>query len=208
MMLEENTGFAAYAIYNSIHLHFTSNSYNFHKYNGKTNVSKDSFLRRKDKYHFYKLSRKYSLEELRDFFIANFLENNVKWVGDISGEDGEKTFLRWKKRKESLFYVFQNDIDFLLDQVDKPDKLLVVKSGNYPKLLEVTMQGRVEVETTCILNDLMSFIPMWNKKITDDIIWPDWKMKLEKYTPFIEYNKTKYKLVLTQKIKDHEETRY
>lgn len=206
MTLEENTGFAAYAIYNAIHLHFTSSSYNFQKYNGKTNVSKDSFLKRKDKYHFYKLSRKYSIEELKEFFIANFLDNSVKWVGDISGEEGEKTYLKWKKRKESLSYIFQNDIDFLLDQVDKPDKLLVVKSGNYPKLLEVTMQGRVEVETTCILNDLMNFLPMWNKKITDDIIWPDWRLKIDKYTPFIEYNKTKYKLLLTQKIKDHEET--
>jgi hypothetical protein len=206
MNLEENTGFAAYAIYNAIHLHFTSSSYNFQKYNGKTNVSKDSFLKRKDKYHFYKLSRKYSIEELKDFFIANFLDTSVKWVGDISGEEGEKSYLKWKKRKESLSYIFQNDIDFLLDQVKKPDHLLVVKSGNYPKLLEVTMQGRVEVETTCILNDMMNFLPMWNKKITDDIIWPDWRMKIDKYTPFIEYNKTKYKLLLTKKIKDHEET--
>mgnify|MGYP003335343130 FL=1 len=205
MILEENTGFGAYAIYNSIHLHFTSSSYNYHKYNGKTNVSKDSFLKRKDKYHFYKLSRRFSLEELVNFYVSNFIDNEIKWIGDISGEDGESCYLKWKKRKESLSYIFQNDIDFLLDQVNKPDELLVVKSGNYPKLLEVTMQGRIEVETICILNDIMNFVPMWTKKITDDIIWPDWKMKIEKYTPFIEYNKTKYKLLLTQKIKDHEE---
>ena len=205
MMLEENTGFAAYAIYNSVHLHFTSNSYNYHKYNGKTNVSKDSFLNRKDKYHFYKLSRKYSLEELKDFFVANFINTSVNWVGDISGEEGEKNYLKWKKTRDSLSYVFQNDIDFLLEEVKKPDEILLVKSGKYPKLLEVTMRGDIEVETTCILNDVMGFLPMWTKKITDDIIWPDWKMKIEKYTPFIEYNKTKYKLLLTQKIKDHEE---
>lgn len=205
-MMEEGTGFAAYAIYNAIQLHFTSKSYDYFKYHGKTNVSKDSFLKRKDKYYFYKLSRKYSLEELVDFYVANFVDGGAKWVGDITGEDGESRYKNWKKRKESLTYTFQNDIDFLLEQVKKPDELLVVKSGNYPKLLEVTMQGSIQVETTCILNKLMNFLPMWNKKVTDDIIWPDWKMKLEKYTPFIDINKTKYKLLLTQKIKDHEET--
>lgn len=206
MMLEENTGFGAYAIYNALHLHFTSNSYNYHKYHGKTNVSKDTFLKRKDKYYFHKLSRKYSLEELVEFYVANFIDGGVRWVGDISGEDGESRYRSWKKRKESLTYIFQSNLDFLLDQVDKPDKLLVVKSGNYPRLLEVAMQGNIEVETLCILNDLLNFLPMWTKKVTDDIIWPEWKRKIEKYTPFIDYNKTKYKLLLTQKIKDHEET--
>jgi hypothetical protein len=205
-MIEEGTGFAAYAIYNAIHLHFSSKSYDYFKYSGKTNVSKDTFQKRKDKYFFHKLSRKYSLEELKDFYVANFIECDFKWIGDINGEIGEKNYLKWKKRRESLSYVFQDNIDFLLDQVDNPGELLVVKSGNYPKLLLSTMQGSIEVETLCILNDLMNFLPMWTKKITDDIIWPEWKRKVEKYTPFIDYNKTKYKLLLTQKIKDHEET--
>lgn len=206
MMLEENTGFAAYAIYNAIHLHFTSTSYCYHKYNGKTNVNKNTFMKRNDKYHFHKLSRRYSLEELRDFFVANFIVGNIKWIGDISGEQGEENYRAWKKTRDSLSYIFQNDIDTLLDQVKKPDELLIVKSGDYPLLLETTMQGDIQIETTCILNDIMNFIPMWVKKISDDIIWPDWKMRIEKYTPFIDYNKTKYKLLLTQKIKDHEET--
>lgn len=202
MSLEEGTGYSAYCLYNSLHLHFTSKTYCYFKYQGRTNVSKDSFLKRKDKYYFYKLSRKYSLEELVNFYVANFVDGGIKWVGDITGEEGEENYRKWKKRKESLTYTFQNDVDFLLDQVKKPDELLVVKSGNYPKLLEVTMRGEVEVETTCILNALMNFIPMWSKKITDDIIWPDWRMKLEKYTPFIDYDKSKLGKILKQKISE------
>lgn len=204
MNLEENTGFGAYALYNALHLHFTSKSYDFHKYHGKTNVTKDSFQKRKDKYYFHKLSRKYSLDELVDFYVANFVDGGVKWVGDITGEDGESRYVRWKRRKESLTYLFQEDIDYLLYQVNNPEELLIVKSGNYPRLLEVTMQGNIQVETLCILNKLMNFFPMWSKKISDDIIWPDWKLKVEKYTPFVEINETKYKLLLTQKIKDNE----
>lgn len=204
-MTEEGTGFAAYALYNSIHLHFTSKSYDYFKYNGKTNVSKDTFQRRKDKYYFHKLSRKYSLDELKQFYVANFVEGGVQWIGNITGENGEEVYTKWKKRIQSLTYLFTEDVEYILNQVRKPDELLVVKSGNYPRLLEVTMQGSIQVETLCILNDIMGFLPMWSKKVSDDIIWPDWKIKVEKYTPFIDYDRNKYKLLLTQKIKEHEE---
>ena len=92
MNLIEGEGFAAYAIYNSLHLHFTSKSYDYFKYNGKTNVSKDTFLKRKDKYKFHKFARKYSLDELRDFFVANFIEGNVNWVGELDSEEGETNY--------------------------------------------------------------------------------------------------------------------
>ena len=74
--MTENTGFAAFALYNALKIHFSSDSYDFFKYNGKTNVSKQSFTTRKDKYSFYKLSRKYSLEDLRDFDLWKSWKNN------------------------------------------------------------------------------------------------------------------------------------
>ena len=52
--MTENTGFAAFALYNALKLHFTSDSYDYFKYHGKTNVSKQTFTTRKDKYQFYK----------------------------------------------------------------------------------------------------------------------------------------------------------
>jgi len=80
--MTENTGFAAYALWNALKLHFTSDSYDYFKYNGKTNVSKSTFSTNKSKYHFYKLSRKYNLEELKDFYVANFIQGKGDWVGD------------------------------------------------------------------------------------------------------------------------------
>lgn len=204
--LEESTGYSAYCLYISIHLHFTSMSYDFFRYSGKTNVSKNTFDKRKDRYFFHRLSRKYSLDELKEFFVSNIINSEFRWVGDLLDGDSEEVYTKWKKRTQSLSYIFQNDIDFLLDQVKEPDKLLIVKSGGYPKLLELTMQGDIQVETLCILNDIMNFLPMWNKKVTDDVIFPVWKRKVIKYTPFIEFSKTKYKLLLTEKIKEHEET--
>ncbi len=114
-MITENTGFSAFALYNAIKLHFTSDSYDFFKYGGKTNVSKSNFAVRKDKYSFYKLSRKYSLQDLRDFYVANFLVKNVSWIGEIANEEGESNYKEWQKRNQSLTYRFKEDIMYILD---------------------------------------------------------------------------------------------
>jgi hypothetical protein len=194
---QERSGYSAFALYNALKLHFSSPSYDYFKYHGKTNVSENSFVKRKDKYSFYKLSRKYNLEQLKNFYISNILETDIKWIGDIMGPEGEENFKKWQKRNESLTYRFEQDIIFLFDS---SGSFLHVDNGTHPYLLTMMMQGEVMIETVAILNDLMSFFPMWKKKIVDDIVWPNWQLKIEKYTPFIHYDKQKFKSILKDKI--------
>jgi hypothetical protein len=198
--MNEGTGFAAFALYNSLKLHFTSSSYDYFKYHGKTNVSKDTFMRRKDKYSFYKLSRKYSLDELRNFYVANFVYGDSTWVGEMTGPNGEDVYKKWQKISQSLSYKFESDIVRILEQANSPDELMTVKSGGYPDLLVGAMQNSISIETLVILNDMMNFFSMWDKKISDDIIWPPFKLKCEKYAPFITYDKVKFKKILKEAI--------
>lgn len=197
--MNENTGFAAFAMFHALKLHFTG-SYDYVKYNGKTNVSKQSFSTRKDKFTFYRLSRKYSLDELRNYYISNFIVQQVNWIGDITGPDNEENYKKWQKRIQSLTYQFESDIVHVLDN---HNDIFKVESGNYPKLLVETMHGKVAIETLVILNDLLNFFPMWEKKINDDIVWPELKIKCEKYKPFLSYDKNKMKTILQEKIKDY-----
>ncbi len=197
--MTENTGFAAFAMFHALKLHFTG-SYDYVKYNGKTNVSKQSFSIRKDKFTFYRLSRKYSLDELRNYYISNFIVQHVNWVGDITGPDNEENYKKWQKRIQSLTYQFESDIIYVLDN---HNDIFKVESGNYPKLLVETMHGKIAIETLVILNDLLNFFPMWEKKISDDIVWPELKTKCEKYKPFLFYDKNKMKNILQEKIKDY-----
>jgi hypothetical protein len=198
--MDDNTGYQAFCLYQSIKLHFTSSSYCYFKYNGKTNISKQSFLNNKSKYQFYKLSRKYDLEELKNFYVANFLVGNGVWVGDMITSEGNDNFTKWKKRIESLTYIFENDTIGLFES---SGNCLHVDNGNYPVLLREVMQGVVSLETLCIMDDIMNFLPMWSKKIKDDIIWPDWEMKILKYKPFLNYDKVKFKAILKEKIKEY-----
>ena len=200
--MTENTGFAAYALWNALKLHFTSDSYDYFKYNGKTNVSKQTFTTNKSKYHFYKLSRKYNLEELKDFYVANFIQGKGDWVGDLL-QDGDENYTKWQKTQQSLTYTFENDIIVLLDKVENPNDLLVVRNNEFPKLMQYTTQGDITLETLIILNDLMNFFPMWEKEIYDDIVWPSFKTKCVKYKPFLHYDKEKFKQILKEKIKEY-----
>lgn len=199
----ENSGFAAFAMFHAMKLHFTSDSYDYIKYNGKTNVTKTTFSTRKDKYSFYRLSRKFGLTELKDYYIANFLVDDVQWVGDILGPESEENYKKWQKRIQSLTYTFENDIIVLLNKVENPNDLLVVRSNEFPKLMQYTTQGDVTLETLIILDDLMNFFPMWEKEIYDDIVWPNFKTKCVKYKPFLHYDKEKFKQILKEKIKEY-----
>lgn len=199
-VVTENTGFATFALYNALKLHFTSNSYNYFKYHGKTNVTQDTFLKRKDKYSFYKVSRKYSLAESRDFMVANFVYGNNTWVGDMMGPDGESAYKKWQKISESLTYRFENDIIYLFDKYS-PKEMMSVSSGSYPKLLSETMEESINLETFVIMNDIANFFEGFSKKIDDDIIWPNLRMKCEKYSPFINYDSVKFKNIMKDAIK-------
>ena len=202
--MTENTGFAAYSLWNALKLHFTSDSYDYFKYNGKTNVSKQTFTTNKSKYQFYKLSRKYDLVELKNFYVANFIQGKGDWVGDLL-QDGDENYTKWQKRNQSLTYLFEQDIIRLLVEVESPNKLLTVEDGQYLILLKEMTHNDTNIETVCILNDIMNFLPMWNKKISDDVVWPSLKRRIEKYTPFLTYDKEKFKLILKESLKEHAE---
>lgn len=195
-----HTGFEAYQTYTALKLHFTT-SYNFVKYNGKVNsATVKSFETNKGKFFFYKLSRKYKQEEFFGFLVANFLNDPKIWVGNLLNETCEETHKNWQKVQQSLSYVFEQDLNRLMDLVDNPDDLLKVVDHQWPMLYTLYKQSTVHLETIIILNDIMNFIPMWTKKVDDDVIFPDFVKICEKYKPFINYDKVKFTKILKGKI--------
>jgi len=194
------TGYEAFGLYESLKLHFSKDSYDFFKYNGKTNHSVQSFENRKDKYHFYKLSRKYSnKDDLIDFIVSNLMVSERLWVGDLLSEDAEVRYRARKKTLQSLSYVFENDCKILFEDVKDPNELIYT-DGDYPVLLRKTLRNEITIETLVILNQILNFLPMWDKKITDDIRYPDFRRKLSKYAAFLPKDVVKYKLILKKVI--------
>lgn len=197
--MNEAGGYEAFTLYHGLKLHF-SGKYDFIKYNGKTNVNKDQFMLRKDKFSFYKLSRKYKREELFGFYISNFLINTNIWVGDLMQDEADQEYKKWLKTQQSLSYIFEQNLNHIFDLVEMPEELLKVVDGQYPLLYNEYLQGKVNLETIIILNDIMNFFPMWQKKVTDDIVFPDFITKCEKYKSFLNYDKAKFKSKIKEKI--------
>lgn len=199
------TGYEAFCVYNAIKLHFTTDSYDFFKYGGKSKVTVDSFEKRKDKYYFYKLSRRLSKKEDLILFLAtNFVENEKHWIGDLLMEESDENYRKRLRVIQSLSYVFENDCNKIFQNVDNPNDLLVVRNGEYPILLEKSLRKEVEIETVILLNNLLNFIPLWKKKIADTIRWPEHCRKIEKYCPFVPKDSVKYKMLLRKVIKQNE----
>jgi len=184
-----NDPFESYKLYNALKLHFETDGYDAIKYHFKTSVKPTSFFKRKDKFFFAKLASTYG-NELKEFYIANF-KNDVKYVGDMLNEGGEKYYRDHKKVMESLTYQFQTDINKLNDMDVTFDSLLEAEDNNHPLIIKLWMQEEILLETVVILDSILGFVERENKKITDTIIWPDIYRKIMKYKPFVKFDRNK-----------------
>ena len=185
-----NDPFESYKLYNALKLHFETDGYDAIKYHFKTSVKPTSFFNRKDKYFFAKLANIYG-NELKEFYIANF-KNDVKYVGDMLNEGGERYYRDHKKVMESLTYQFQTDINKLNDMDIPFDSLLEAEDNSHPLIVKLWMQEEILLETVVILDSILGFVERENKKITDTIIWPEIYRKIMKYRPFVKFDRNKY----------------
>ena len=183
-----NDPFESYKLYNALKLHFES-KYDAVKYNFKTSVTPNSFYKRKDKYFFAKLAKKYN-GNLKDFYISQFI-NAEKYIGDMMDSEAEQNYMKYKKIQESIHRTFEVDINSL-DGYDI-ESLLSSEDGQHPTIIKLWMQEEVTLETVVILNSILGFISREDSKIKDTIIWPDQKRLIEKYTPFVKFNPNKVK---------------
>jgi hypothetical protein len=200
--MNENSGYATFCLYHALHLHFTS-SYDFIMYHGKVNISKDSFLNKKEKYTFYALSRKYNLDQAKNYFISNLFEKPKLWWGELNSPECEDVYKKWQKRNESLTYHFEQDIIFLFDNVKSINDLFAVNDGQDPILLKVMYHQDICIETFIILNHFIKFFDKWKDKISDDVIFLPFLDRCKKYEPFVEYDHDKIKKILVEKTKQY-----
>ena len=197
-------GFEVYKIYLAIKLHFTSKnqSYDFHKHNGRTTARLETFTKRRDRYFFHKLSKSYNDNSIVDYFLSNFVSNTNLWVGDIIGKSGDDHYKEWSKKLEALFYYYEQDLEYMLEQNIEFDDIFTSKNGQHPPILKMFLSKRINFETFIILDDILSFSKQLNKNISEKVLWPKLYDRMIRYKPFLKYNVTKYKKSLRDKLKE------
>tara|TARA_B100000287_G_scaffold331487_1_gene316350 strand:- start:597 stop:1196 length:600 start_codon:yes stop_codon:yes gene_type:complete len=196
-MLKVNP-FETYKSYLGLKNHFTKEKYDYIKYCGKSRASVESFYKRKDRFFFEKISRQKNDEEVIDFFVANFVscdDPQALWIGEIM-RNGEKNYTNWKKRTQSLSYVFKEEIGNVFGG-KKFDEMFEIKGTKHPDIVKEHLQGNISLETFLILEKILGFKKDFDKKLGDPV-WKFLSLRMEKYNSFLNIDVFRYKKILKE----------
>jgi hypothetical protein len=141
-----------------------------------------------------------------DFFVANFAVDGNKWIGNVLNNEGAENYTKYRKYKESFEYHFRNDCVAIRNDFDNKSILFNdgfhVHSGQHPRVLRLHIQRKIHIQTTIILDTILSFSKVWNKEISEKVVWPKIAHTLAKLKPFVLYNDTQAKLIMKEVFND------
>ena len=195
-------GFEVFKAYLAIKLHFTTDTYNYDEYGGKVNCKLETFTKRNDRYFFHKLSTRYAESDILDFFVANFLADSKRWIGNLLANDGRDVYLDYKKRKEAFAYHFKQDCgtiasDFGRRNISFNDGF-IPPNGQHPRVLRLLIQRKISYQTAVVLDHFLGFTKNWDKEITEKVVWPEISLKVTRVKPFVNFNATECKLIMKE----------
>ena len=177
--------------------HFTKDNYDYIKYRGKTRATHQAFYKRKDRFWFEKFARQKKDKEVEEFFVSNFIystDPGTMWIGEMIKE-GEGRYTEWKKKIQSLSYVFKEEVDSLFDN-KKVDDIFDCSKG-HPVILKSYLGGNTSLETLVICDRILGYGKDFDKKLTDPV-WETVSRKIKKYSPFLNIDVPRYKNILKQ----------
>ena len=187
----------AYKCYLAMKNHFTKDNYDYHKYAGKVRATREAFYKRKDRFWFEKFSRQKNDKEVVDFFVSNFVSTtdpSTMWIGEMIKE-GEGRYIDWKRKVQSLSYVFKEEVDNLFRD-KKVDDVFNCSKG-HPPILKSYLGGDTSLETMVICDRIFEYGKDFDKRLKDPV-WETVSRKIKKYDPFLNINVPHYKKILKE----------
>ena len=189
--------FDAYRCYLSLKNHFTKEHYDYIKYRGKTRATVQAFYKRKDRFWFEKFARSKNDKEVEDFFVSNFIYSTdpaTMWIGEMIKE-GEGRYQEWKKKTQSLSYVFKEEVENVFED-QKVDDAFDCSKG-HPPILKSYLGGDTSLETMVICDIIFEYGKNFDKRLNDPV-WETVSRKIKKYKPFLNINVPHYKKILKE----------
>jgi len=158
-------GYQTYQIYQSLKLHFTTD-YDAVKYNYKTAVRQDTFERRRDRYFFEKLSRRFNKEKLIHYFTANLVHNPKVWIGDMT----EEIYNDYIARYDKLTYMVTQDMKLMAEKGYSFDDICSTSDNNSTNpLLESLRADEIHFESVVLVDILVNFLKKLKRDLNDPL---------------------------------------
>jgi len=195
------SAYDTYVLFLSLKNHFTQEKYDYFKYKGKIkNISKNSFSMSKDRFLYQRICREYDESVILDFFVANFIKGKV-WIRDFLEEEAKDDYMSYMKRKQAITYNFDNELSKALSKVENVQSLFRNNGGQYPEIINLYLNNEISIETMAILNSFIGFSDKFDQKLgKDDILWSKIRLLCLKVQNFLEYDRSKIKNILKDKI--------
>ena len=185
--LLSDDSFNTYVKFLALKKHFTTDNYDYFKYNGKVRANYETFMSRNDAYSFAKLAKK---DDPQGLILSNLLINKNIWVRDLLDSEGEARYTNWRKRIESLGYIFKSELVHLNDEYKQN---FISRDGQHPLVMTLLLQKKISLETFTILAFITNIFSYWSEKVVDKHVSFDIINKSRKYKPFLEYDEQRFK---------------
>jgi len=189
--------FDAYKCYLAMKNHFTKDKYDYLKYHGKVRATHQAFYKRKDRFWFEKFARQKNDKEIEEFFVSNFIYSSnpeTMWIGEMIKE-GEGRYTEWKKKVQSLSYIFKEESESLFTN-NRVDDVFDCSKG-HPIVLKKFLGGSLSIESMVIYDRILGYGKNFDKKLKDPV-WETVSRRVKKYSPFLNIDVFRYKKILKE----------
>ena len=173
------------------------------------NVKYETFERRNDAKMFHTLCKKYTKDkDIVNLYVSNMLVYTTCWIGDLLTEECETNYKEWKKRAESLDYMFEIDMgtiaEFLHTNNLSFKDLFAPSETSIPHITKLLLKKSIIPETYTILDILINFSKPLDSYYSSNIVWKTLTNRFNKYKAFMtisEEQEKKYRKLVLLKLK-------
>lgn len=192
------TDFEAYKMYLALRAHFQTDDYDVIEQRGRIRASRKSFAGSGKSFQFQVLTKTYKDAEICDFMVANFTAGD-RW-GGVFNTDAARQYQSWKRRVESLRYIFTQDLDTLVNLAADADcDLTGHEPGQHPLVLRAYFGNHICLETVVILNVLLDFCNQYDQSMRHVFMWPETSRLIRKYRPFLKFDTDAFRKIYREK---------
>jgi hypothetical protein len=195
---ETNRTFKAWKTYQAMYLHFTG-SYDYFKYYGNaswgTIMSMEKYFAKFENQtgfswqrgFFTSIGKKYVVElDLIYYYLSQITIGKM-----YPTEFLDDYFIDYKNKMESFSLHLQRNMKVVVEYMKEYDlkfnELFECEGINHPPILKLLLGGDISLETFTVLDIILDFTKMLDKKLIDPI-WRDQKALCYNYKPFLEVN--------------------
>ena len=116
------------------------------------------------------------------------------WIGEMIRE-GEGRYTAWKRRTQSLSYIFREEIELILADTDLDT--VFARTNGHPPILKKYLSGDISLETLVICDRILGYRNDYDKQLTDPV-WETVSLRIKKYSPFLNIDVFHFKKILKE----------